>query len=90
MELLARAASSSGVTILNLPSILIHCAEYIQGRDQCFDVNTLGELFQTVSPDKLYTESWSLGFNLVELSVYESSQRSELYLFVYIFIFVFT
>ena len=31
--------------------ILIHCAEYFDVRYQCFDVNNLGELFLTVSPN---------------------------------------
>ena len=34
--------------------ILIHCAEYFHVRIQCFDVDNLQELFNTVSPDTIY------------------------------------
>ena len=30
--------------------ILIYCAEYIDIRDSCFNVNTVRELFDTVPP----------------------------------------
>ena len=33
--------------------ILIHCAEYFHVRIQCFDVDNLQELFNTVSPDTI-------------------------------------
>ena len=33
--------------------ILIHCAEYFHVRIQCFDVDNLRELFNTVSPDTI-------------------------------------
>ena len=36
---------------LTVEHILIHCAEYFHVRYQCFDVNNLGELFRTVSPN---------------------------------------
>ena len=36
---------------LTVEHILIHCAEYFHVRYQCFDVNNLGELFLTVSPN---------------------------------------
>ena len=36
---------------LTVEHILIHCAEYFDVRYQCFDVNNLGELFLTVSPN---------------------------------------
>ena len=36
---------------LTVEHILIHCAEYFHVRYPCFDVNNLGELFHTVSPD---------------------------------------
>ena len=38
---------------LTVEHILIHCAEYFHVRIQCFDVDNLQELFNTVSPDTI-------------------------------------
>ena len=39
--------------VLTVEHILIHCAEYFHVRIQCFDVDNLQELFNTVSPDTI-------------------------------------
>ena len=38
---------------LTVEHILIHCAEYFHVRIQCFDIDNLQELFNTVSPDTI-------------------------------------
>ena len=51
--------------------ILIYCAEYIDIRDSCFNVNTVRELFDTVPPVLIifiHTKSWPLVFNLIVLN----------------------
>ena len=56
---------------LTVEHILIHCAEYFDVLYQCFDVNNLGELFLTVSPNIIIhfiRRAWSLIFDLVKSS----------------------